>query len=355
MLRPAKNTLKYARVGLYGRAGAGKSRTAAEIACGLVEMLDLKKPVAVFDTEPAFSWLLPMFEQRGIQVLIVDTSRSLVDLLAFYDEALDVADLVIVDSITHPWRELQTGYLARLNEKRQKPITRLEFHHWGPIKAEWAKFSERFSHSPIHSIMCGRAGETYEYVLNQQTGRNEVIATGTRMATEKELGHEPSLLIEMIGDLANEEELEKYKRKIINRALVEKDRGDVLNGQVFTFPTFSDFLPHFQRLDGADPSRLSSRSSSELFTADGQDEWRAEQSKRAVLAEEIAGLLASHYPGQTAEHKKARQDLLKATFNTYSWTLISEQTRSDIMQAGLDSLRATLEETERQQSGTTPD
>ncbi len=343
MLKPAVNRLQYARVGIYGRAGSGKSRTAAEIAVGLYESLDLKRPVAIFDTEPSWSWLLPLFQQRGIEVLISDNSRSLVDLLEFYAEATDTCDIAIVDSITHPWRELQIGYLAKLNEGRKRPVQRLEFHHWGPIKAEWQKFSEKFTHSPIHGIMCGRAGEMYEYVMDEETGRNKVIATGTRMATEKELGHEPSLLIEMTGDMANEDERKKWGRKIINRALIEKDRGDTLNGRVFDFPNYSDFEPHFKRLDGVDMSRLSGRSSAELFTADGMDEWQAEKIQRTVLSEEIAGLIGHHFPGQSAEAKKARQELLREIFGTFSWTRISEQTKSAELRAGLDALRAKLE------------
>lgn len=61
----------------------------------------------------------------------------------------------------------------------------------------------------------------------------ELITSGTKMATEKEMGYEPSLLIEMVKHREN--------GRIINRALVEKDRTDRLNGKKFDLPNFETF------------------------------------------------------------------------------------------------------------------
>lgn len=348
LLRPARSKLKYARVGIYGRAGAGKTYTAALLAVGLYKLLNLKKPVAVFDTEPSFSWVLPLFEKEGIEVLLSDEHRDLVSLLKFYREAQEVADLVIVDSVTHPWRDLQQAYLDKINGERerkgQRRISRLELHHWGPIKSQWARFSKEFVYAPVHAIICGRAGEMYEYVQDND-GKKSVIATGTRMATEKELGHEPSLLIEMFGDIATDDEATKYRQKIVNRALIEKDRGHLLNGKEFLFPTFEDLRPHFELLKGdetttpGDPKRAQ-----ELFDPDGKDDFIRERKSREILSEEIAGLLASHYPGQSADHKRNRQDLLLLTFDTYSWTKIAEETPSEKLASGLRFLKETLED-----------
>ena len=87
MLKKATNKMAYAKVGLYGDAGSGKTFTAAQIAIGLHQFADLKKPVAMFDTEPAASFIVPHFEKAGIEFFLFDESRALADLMAFMDEA----------------------------------------------------------------------------------------------------------------------------------------------------------------------------------------------------------------------------------------------------------------------------
>lgn len=203
LLKPATNKMAYAKVELYSSAGSGKSYTATNIAIGLHQAIKSQKPIVVFDTEPAFSWLIPKFEHAGIELLVVDESRTLADLMTFMDEAEKVSDVVIVDSITHVWREAQDAYLKKVNamkkKKGEKPIYQLEFHHWRPIKASWQKFADRFLSSKMHVIVCGRAGTIYEYQEKDDgSGKKELISTGTKMATEKELRYEPSLLIEML-------------------------------------------------------------------------------------------------------------------------------------------------------------
>ena len=61
ILKKAENKMAYAKVGLYGTAGSGKTRTAVEIAIGLHKAIGSTKPIAAFDTEPAFSFVLPLF------------------------------------------------------------------------------------------------------------------------------------------------------------------------------------------------------------------------------------------------------------------------------------------------------
>lgn len=138
ILKPAKNIMAYGKVGIYGQAGSGKTRTATEIAVGLHKAINSKKPIAAFDTEPAFSFMLPLFEKNNIELLISDESRALIDLMKFMDEAEKTCDIVIIDSITHVWRDAQESYLKNINAQRKKygknPLTALEFQHWRPIK-----------------------------------------------------------------------------------------------------------------------------------------------------------------------------------------------------------------------------
>lgn len=337
LLKPAENKMAYAKVGIYGTAGSGKTRTATEIAIGLHKAIGSKKPVAAFDTEPAMSFVLPLFKKAGIELLVADESRALKDLMTFMDEAEKSCDVVIIDSITHVWRDAQESFLAKINEGRarqnKRPLGSLEFQHWRPIKAAWADFTDRFLSSHMHVIVCGRAGSIYEYQEKDDgSGKKELITTGTRMATEKELGYEPSLLIEMIAD--------RDDGKLINVALIQKDRTDNINGQEIPYPDFAKLGGHFSALNigGEHHGSMHKRDSKDLYTETGDDSWSAEQRQRSIWSEEIMGLMQKHFPSQTAEDKKQRLDLMEQFFGTRSWTKV-ENTSSEKLKTGFEALR----------------
>ena len=286
MLRKAENKMAYAKVGIYGGAGSGKTRTATEIAIGLHKAIGSKKPIAAFDTEPAFGFVLPLFESAGIELLVADQSRALLDLKQFMDEAEANCDICIIDSITHVWRDAQESYLSRLNKTRasngKKPLYALEFQHWRPIKAAWAEFTDRFLSSKMHVVVCGRAGSIYEFQdKDDGSGKKELITTGTRMAVEKELGYEPSLLIEMISA--------RDDGKIINTAIVQKDRADKLNGAEIRLPNYAKLKAHFLALNigGEHFGSMEARNSEAMFPDASDSGWDREQRERTVLCEEI--------------------------------------------------------------------
>lgn len=342
MLKKAENKMAYAKVGLYGTAGSGKTRTAAEIAIGLHKYAGCAKPVGMFDTEPAASYIIPLFENAGIEFLVYDESRALRDLMAFMDEAEKECSIVIIDSITHIWRDAQESFLGKINDARQRqnkrPLTSLEFQHWRPIKAAWSEFTDRFLSCKLHAIVCGRAGSIYEYQEKDDgSGKKELITTGTRMATEKELGYEPSLLIEMIAD--------REDGKTVNTAVVQKDRSDRINGAEIPYPNFEKLKPHFEALNlsGAHHGSMNERNSKDMFTESGDDNWSAEKRQREIWCEEIKGLMIKYnLDGTSAEVKKRRMDMLQQCFGTMSWTAI-ENMHSEKIRDGYDVLKAMLE------------
>lgn len=341
MLKPAKNKMAFAKVGLYGTAGSGKTRTASEIAIGLHKAVGSKKPIAAFDTEPAFSFVLPLFQKAGIELLVADESRALADLMQFMDEAEKTCDIVIIDSITHVWRDAQESYLRRMNETRKrynkKPLPSLEFQHWRPIKAAWAEFTDRFLSSKMHVIVCGRAGQVYEYQdKDDGSGKKELISTGTRMATEKELGYEPSLLIEMLAD--------RQDGRIVNVAAIQKDRSDMLNGHEIQMPTFAKLKGHFDALNigGEHFESMDRRDSTGMFPDADESGWDAEKKQREIWAEEIAELLKKYYPSQTADDKSARAALLERFFDTRAWSRI-ETMKAEDLKSGFEAIKEHLE------------
>lgn len=321
MLKPASNRMAFAKVGIYGTAGSGKTRTACEIAIGLHQATGSKKPIAAFDTEPAFSFVLPMFQKAGIELLVADESRALVDLMKFMDEAEKTCDIVIIDSITHVWRDAQESFLARLNGARKqngkRPLPALEFQHWRPIKAAWADFTDRFLSSKMHVIVCGRAGTIYEYQdKDDGSGKKELISTGTRMATEKELGYEPSLLIEMV--------INREANRAVNTAIVQKDRADKINGHEIAMPNYAKLKAHFDALNigGQHFESMERRDSTSMFPDADESGWDAEKQRRTIWSEEIAELLKKHHPSQSVEDKQKRADALETFFGTRSWTAV---------------------------------
>lgn len=355
LLKKAENKMAFAKIGLYGDAGSGKTVTAALLAIGIHKYAKLEKPVAMFDTEPGASFIIPLFEKAGVPFLVADQSRALVDLMAFMREAEETCSIAIADSITHVWRDVQESYLKKINDglkkKGKPPIYKLEFHHWNAIKPEWAKFTDLYLHSKLHCIVCGRAGSIYEYQTNDQ-GKKELITVGTKMATEKEMGYEPSLLIEM---LKNRED-----GRIVNTAVVEKDRSMNFNGEDFTFtdaalkawlkkpdtlpPPFRALIKHFESLNigGQHFESMRERDSQELFTSDGENGWDKERREREIWCEEIKNLLIKHgLDGTSADVKKRRLSLLEAAFGTGAWTAIENKRASDV-KSGFEQMRAAL-------------
>lgn len=346
---------KFAKVGIYGTAGTGKTRTSFEIAKGLYKEKGFTKPVVFFDTERGSDWIIPLFKKEGIEIL-VKKSRTFTDLMEACKIAQEHASIMIVDSVSHVWRELTESYLRQHNLNRYnaalkkyngnkskvdqffKPSLKLEFHHWGQIKPVWAKFTDFFLNSSLHMVVCGRAGDIYEYIEKEEGGK-ELIKSGSRMATEKELSYEPSLLIETRRRLIDNKE-ELY-------AFVEKDRSDSINGNEFILPTYEDFKPHFDFIDiggeykNIDMYSNSSASGFEGKTLNPEDEFAAEKRKREILSEEIKELMSLKIPGQTSDEKQQKRKLLNEVFKTMSWTAI-ENMPSDVLKNGLEQLRALL-------------
>lgn len=309
----SKNTQAYAKVGLLGFAGSGKTTTATRMAIGLVELMRETglphgaRPAYFLDTETGADWVDPVFKEAGIALHTAKT-RSFVDLLAAIDEAEREASVLIVDSITHFWRELLDTYL------HAKKRTRIEFQDWGILKKEWGRFTDKFINSSVHIVMCGRAGYEYDY-FEDADGKKQLEKTGIKIRAETETGYEASLLILM------ERHMDLDTRKVYRIANVLKDRSTKIDGKDFTNPKFKDFLPHFRALNlGGEQLGVDvSRDSAELFDGNGDSEWRREIRERDIALDEIAEVMGKHYSGQSAEMKKTKADLLEEFAATRSW------------------------------------
>lgn len=341
LFKKAEAQSAYLKMGIYGEAGSGKTYTASIIARGLalhIEKNKLPKPPVMFlDTETGASWVQPVFEQAGIE-FFVHSTRSFEDLKQAVVETEKAQGILIADSMSHFWEEIRESYLSAKRKRFKNPHARLELPDWNTIKPAWGQFTTLFLNSKCHIILCGRAGNVYEFQENDETHKKEMITAGTRMAAEKGMGYEPNVLVEMT---ARQVVGARKSKTIVRTATILKDRSTVLDGKQFDNPKFENFLPHISRLHlgGTHTGFDQTRTSEALFpTADRSDN----SLQRKIVIDEIQSLLVSHFPGQTAAEKKSKVDLVRKHFKA-AWTELEEVMPLFDLRVGYDSLHVELE------------
>jgi len=352
LLKAATDAPGYLKAGFLGFAGSGKTFTAAQLAVAVRKHFSLTAPVAFFDTENGSPFVTQYVRRETGTDLLVVKSRSLQDLKATVRECVDgAASVLVVDSITHVWREVCDTYLATLNRARKSggrsPLDRLEFSHWNYIKSTemWGGWTDVFLNSPLHVIVCGRAGYDYDFE-EDATGKKQLVKTGVKMKVEGEFGFEPSIVTEMTAEQTmNNGEV----TGVTHRAFVLKDRtmdpAKSLVGAACDNPTAAFFQPH---LDGLRPGQHvpvdTSRTTAMVIDEAGNPEFRKELQQREILVEEIlAALDGAGFGGTSAEAKATRPRLLTECFGTASKTAI-ENMKSDHLREGLAKLRVRLAE-----------
>lgn len=321
LFKQAVNTQAYLKAGIMGFAGDGKTYTATEIAIGLVELMRSRKlaqgdsPVMFLDTETGSDWVKPRFDAANIQLFTAKT-RAFTDLLEAVREAEKSGSVLVIDSISHFWRNLMEEYAERKNRKRG-----LEFQDWAWLKAEWGKFTDLFVNSKCHIIMCGRAGYEYDFFENEN-GKKELEKTGIKMKAETETGYEPSILILM--EKHQELSTDGRTKRVWRTATVLKDRSTKIDGATFENPTFRDFMPHieFLNLGGEHLGVDLERTSAELFSDDGEPRWAKEKRMKEIALDEVVEILNKHHGGTSNDAKKAKADLLEKVFASRSWERI---------------------------------
>lgn len=345
LFTPAAVTSAYLKMGLLGFQGSGKTKTAAKTAIGLVnhmKKLNLSaagKPVFFIDSETGSDWVIPDFQAAGIPIQTAKT-RAFSDLVSAVNIAGKDGSVLLIDSITHFWRELCESYCRRKAQRFGVPSYRLQLQDWSYLKGDqgWGKFSDLFVNAPLHIILCGRAGYEFDMDMDEE-GHKQLEKTGVKMKAEGEFGFEPSLLVYM------ELHQQLKGRKVAKQwrtATVLKDRAALIDGQSFKDPGFDDFFPHIERLNlgGEHLGVDTSRSSDHLVTTEKKD-WSPVQ--RRICVDEIQTLLVLHVPGQTAADKKRKVELIRKHFNNASWTEIEEVMPLFDLRTGYDSLHTELE------------
>jgi hypothetical protein len=348
LLQRAKVEQSAAKVGIFGRQGSGKTTTSALIALGLSKAYHKNAPVAFLDTENGSDYLVPIFEQEGVELLVVK-SRAFKDMRAALTEAeAGGCCTYLVDSYSHPWQELTNTFKEKSRRKK------LEFHHMDALKTMWRGWTDQMLNSPLHVILSGRLG--FEWGEEETDEGRNLVKLGTKMKSESEAGYEPSLLIEMEALQDADVRLKQSRTKkgtIVHHCYILKDRWRTLNGRTFQFKdinqyrsgdykrVFDAFLPHWSQLviGGTQRAVDPARTSGAMF-ADGVGESVGQQMARRqqIASEEVAGILSHLWGGQTANEKKIRQSLLHELFGTFSWHAI-ETAPAKKLERAVDILR----------------
>lgn len=340
-LKPLGQGVGHVKVGLYGKAGSGKTHTSILFACGIRKHFGLEGPIGFFDTETGSEYVASMAKEATGLDPVGFKSRALSDATEFLRECEKVGVAVaIIDSVSHLWKEIMDSYLKQTNEARVKagrnPLTKLSFADWGPIKQRWGVFTDLYLNSKLHIIICGRAGAIWEYEDVEDTGKKELIQTGTKMKAEGEFAYEPSLLAEL--------ERVQDGKKVCRRMTVIKDRFRVLDGKEFDNPTFESIAPHVRMLkSGASNTVDTARQTPMNVDESGDAEWQREKRNRIIFSEEIQGLITVHFPGQSALDKKAKAEVIFRALGTRSWEAVTNMP-SDKLKAGLAALPQVIEE-----------
>lgn len=340
LLKLAENTTAFLKLGIQGFEGSGKTHLASEFAKGLTKLVKGNK-VAFFDTEKGSDFHIKRFKAEGLELHVIK-SRSFLDLISVIKESEENGySFLIIDSITHVWRELTAAYMRKRNKSR------LTMQDWVVLKTEWQQFTHLYVNSKVHIAMCGRAGYTYDFDEDED-GKKEIIKSGTKMKAEGETGFEPDLLIETytvpIAETLNDKKAKKNAKGFINRCVVIKDRSDTINSQIFEEPTFKDFssVIEFINLGGMHEGTDETRTSDALI--DTPDRSWAERGKLVeITLEQIKEtFILNDLDGTSADAKKRRTQLLIDCFGTSAWTAIESKKLEDL-KSGLETLKSVFQ------------
>lgn len=321
----------YLKAGFFGFTKAGKTWTAMLLAVGTRKFFEHDGPIAMFDTEGGSDYIGKRVKEQTGKDLLVLKGRSFDQLRDVGKECISSGvSVLVVDSITHVWRELMEAYC----EKRRINSSLMPISAIMEIKKLWAPWPDFYLTSPLHIIVCGRGGHEWEMREDEESGREVLTKTGTKMKVETEFGFEASLLVEM-------ERINEQATGISRRATIIGDRFGVIDGRSQENPTFEFFLPHLELLkpNGHIPVDVTSRSDPDVDESGSG--WSREKKQRVIFAEEIQGELVRKFPSMSASDKAAKSSLVWGIFGTRSWTAV-ENLRSDILKQGLSVLREFL-------------
>lgn len=312
----------FLKAGFQGSAGTGKSTTAGLLLLGLSVVRHNKAPVLVFDTEPGWQFLKPLYDAEGVE-LIIENGRHFKGMHDAICTAVKRGCCgFAVDSITHTWSELL--------ERFADSTGRVPFHKFNQIKPLWNDWTIDFLNAPLHAVANGRLGFEYFYE-EQEDGKKELVKGDTKMKAGggESFGYEPHLTCEM-----------NHQRKKLRGGklggleyvcFVLKDRVRALNGKEFTFADLCQykpgdyksvlkaFLPHIEALESIAGVNLP-KSNSASIIPNGDSQFHQKQKVKQALLEEWYATMDLLFSTRTDEGKHSRMIVTEAITSVRSKT-----------------------------------
>lgn len=280
----AKSEQGYLKLGLYGKAGSGKTLSALLFAEGLAARD--KKRIAMIDTEHGADFYATKIPDRAVHPTAFDFDRLITRSLMETIEAVESLDpnehcVLIIDSITHLWEAARAAYTGKLMATGGIPI-----QAWGQIKRPYKRLMSLFLDGNFHAILCGREGIVLD---KDEDGELEVV--GTKMKAEGESPHEPHILCRMSPERDSQ-------GGYIIQMFCEKDRSGIMTGRTFEWPNYKTIEPVVAYLKGGEQGKLGMpEDSAEIDAAAQEREQEKAASARQSLYEQIrAALLAARTP-----------------------------------------------------------
>jgi hypothetical protein len=230
MFRPARRSIAKARIALTGISGAGKTKSALLIAKGLAGP---DGRIAVIDSEAGSSAKYSGPEHQFDLAVIggkppVDSPlaqyyagpATIDNILKLMKEAEGQYSVVILDSITHPWREL----CAEVDKVSNARFRGNSFQAWGAAGTPKQKaFVDAIINAPYHIIATMRAQAAYD--IEERGGKKVPVRVGTKPEQGKDIEFEFDTLLELnaehVATVIKDRTGGKFQDSIIDRPGVE--------------------------------------------------------------------------------------------------------------------------------------
>lgn len=337
LFTPQADVKRPFKMSFEGFAGDGKSFTMAQVVKGIWITEGKKKNVVLVDTERAAKFYAEIFRPVGLIEgvnFFVTASRSLTD----FRKVLELCErddaILMTDTATHLYEEMVKAYLVA-NERKK-----VEVWDHAVLKPMWKeRFSTPYVNASCHCLFTGRAAWEYAMEENEETKKKDFYKSGVKMRGDNETAFEPDLLVLM----QRVEEIRGKEVEVYRTATIMKDRSALLDGKVFTNPTFKDFEPVYKFLCQGKTTRGEVRETNqeaELRTGADRAYWDNRR-KAEIFIEEIEGLFRSYLPGQGPKEKKIQADIFYTVFETRSMIALGEM-RAETLHEGKKSVEFLL-------------
>ncbi|MFZ1290781.1 MAG: AAA family ATPase [Melioribacteraceae bacterium] len=311
-----------------GFQGSGKTRTAFEFIVGTYKQMKLSKPVLILDNEKGSRFLINLFKKNKIEAIAKETT-SLKDVQESFNflQKKEI-DFLFIDSLTKIYYRYIKDYRVRNNKNF------MTLQDWGKILPLWnEEFSEKFVQSEGNIVFTGRGGFEYEKEEDEKdengvvTQKGSFVKSGFKMKIAGETPYETDLNVWMnSNDIYNKEG--KPTKEIFGYVL--KDRSDSINGKILSFPTFKDFKPVINFIQGLPTGEVAAETNKNSIPSDR--EYYERDLKRKIEIEKIEAVFELNGLGSPRgkEDIMIKTNIIKKIFGTTSKTEIEKMPYNDL-------------------------